>query len=121
VTLTVSTATIDLSANGGIVFPYVGTTPAKLVLLGADTTRGTLKLGTGTTDNTNLNLTYGGHSVAISGTAPVIKGAAGTADAEAGLISGGAATTTNDAIITGKATADDVTVKAGATLASSPS
>lgn len=113
--LTVSNATIDLSTNGGIVFPYVASTPATLVLKGGGTP-GVLKLGSGTTDNTNKNLTCDGKAVVISGTDVVIKAASGDAGAVAGLISGG----TNDATITGQTTANnDVTIKKGATLAGS--
>ena len=119
IALTVTNATIDLTAGGGIVFPWVGTTAASLVLKGGTDTLGALKLGTGITTNSNAHLTSGGHSVEITGTTPVIQGATGDADAAAGLISGGAATPGNDATITGKTASNDVTVKAGATLATS--
>ncbi|MDR0684948.1 MAG: hypothetical protein LBF83_07450 [Spirochaetaceae bacterium] len=117
--LTVNNATIDLTANGAVVFLWVGTTPATLVLKGGTGTEGKLKLGTGAVTNTNAYLTNGGHSVAITGSSPVIQGVTNTDGAAAGLISGGAVASTNDATITGKTATDDVTITAGATLASS--
>jgi hypothetical protein len=120
-TLTVSNATIDLSTKGAVVFPYVATTPATLVLKGGTSTLGALKLGAGDAGNANENLTAGGHSVAISGADVVVKGATSSADAVAGLISGGAVAIANDATITGQTATNDVTIKAGATLASAES
>ena len=119
--LIVTNVTIDLATNGAVVFPYVDTTAATLVLKGGTGAVGALKLNTGTTTNTNVNLKDGSHSVTISGTGAVIQGASESAAAVAGLISGGAATPGNDATITGKTTTDDVTVKKGATLESSSS
>jgi hypothetical protein len=116
VALTVSNTTIDISDKGSIVFPYVATTAATLVLKGPTATGGALKLGSGTDTNTNLKLTSGGESVAISGTALVIQGDGTGAGVPAGLIKGGATAVTNDATITGKTAAPDVTIKAGATL-----
>ena len=121
VALTVDNVTIDISTKGAVVFPYVDTTAATLVLKGGTGAAGALKLGSDTTDNTNVNLTQGGHSVTISGTTPVIQGASANADAAAGIISGGTTASTNDATITGKTASDDVTIKAGATLAASSS
>ncbi|MDR3355916.1 MAG: hypothetical protein LBO04_01875 [Spirochaetaceae bacterium] len=115
--LTVRNATIDISGKGAIVFPYVATTGASLKLLAQEGILGALKLGTGDTVNANLNLTQDSHSVTISGTDPVIKGASAADGAEAGIISGGVATPANDATITGKTADDNVTIKAGATLA----
>jgi hypothetical protein len=118
--LTVTLATIDLSTKGGIVFPYVATTPAKLKLMAETTALGQLKLGSGSQTNTIANLTCGGHSVTIGGTSHVVEGSTGNAGATAGLIKGGASSG-NDATITGKLATDDVTVKAGATLENSVS
>jgi hypothetical protein len=111
--LTVDNVTLDLATKGSIVFPYVGTTAATLVLKGGGAAAGALKLGAGTADTTNAKL--GSNELAISGTAPVIKGNSDTPPV-AGLISGGTTATTNDATITGKVATTDVTVKAGDTL-----
>jgi filamentous hemagglutinin len=119
IALTVTNATIDISTKGAVAFPYVATTPATLVLQGGTDTEGKLKLGEGDTTNSNAHLTNGGHSVTISGTSHVIKGATSDAGAVAGIISGGETATSNDAVITGKTGDYDVTIKAGATLASS--
>jgi hypothetical protein len=119
--LIVTNAVIDLATNGAVVFPYVGTTPATLVLKGGAGVEGKLKLEAGTTPNANVNLNDGSHSVTISGTTPVIQGADATDGAVAGLISGGTATPANDATITGKTVSYDVTIKTGATLANSES
>jgi hypothetical protein len=119
--LTVNNVTIDLTAKGGIVFPYVATTEATLVLQGGTATLGALKLGIGNTVNTYANLTSGGHSVAITGSSHIANGASNSDGAAAGIISGGSASPANDATITGQASSYDVTVKAGATLANSSS
>jgi hypothetical protein len=120
VALTVTNSEIDLSTKGGILFPYVATTPSTLVLKGgaAGTAKGTLRLGAdegGDADNTNLYLKDGSHTVSISGTTAV-TGASNQADATAKLISGGATVTTNDVTITGRTDTNAVTIKTGATL-----
>jgi hypothetical protein len=117
--LTVTNATIDLSAKGAVNFPYADTTAATLVLKGGTGTLGALKLGSGDTVNSNANLKDGIHSVLISGTDAVIKGAFDAAAAVAGLISGGTTVDTNDATITGLTATNDVTIKMSATLESS--
>jgi hypothetical protein len=118
-TLTVTNATIDIATNGAVAFPWVATNPARLVLKGGTDTKGALKLGSGTDSTTNRFLTISSHSVEISNTTASITFT--TSGAAAGTISGGATVGTNDATITGQTSANDVIVKAGATLAATGS
>jgi hypothetical protein len=114
--VTVTNATIDISTQGSIVFPWVAETAATLVLKGGTGALGALKLGSGADNDlsANLNLTCGGQAVVISGSGFVAMGV--TEGTIAGLISGGTTADDNDATITGQTDTNDVTIKAGATL-----